>query len=62
MSVRKQLRTAACGLALTGVLVVTAQGPAAATPAASGPAGVSPVAAAEDAAARALARSLADTA
>ncbi|MFB7427749.1 DUF3103 family protein [Streptomyces hydrogenans] len=62
MSVRKQLRTAACGLALTGVLVATAQGPAAATPAASGPAKVSPVAAAEDAAARALARSLADTA
>ncbi|MFF9343447.1 MULTISPECIES: DUF3103 family protein [unclassified Streptomyces] len=65
MSVRKQLRTAACGLALAGVVVVTAQGPAAATPGAVGAAGaaeVSPVAAAEDAAARALARSLADTA
>ncbi|MCZ0982817.1 hypothetical protein O1L60_38545 [Streptomyces diastatochromogenes] len=32
MSVRKQLRTALCGLALTGIVVTTAQGPAARLP------------------------------
>ncbi|MFF2775462.1 DUF3103 family protein [Streptomyces sp. NPDC058052] len=62
MSVRKQLRTALCGLALTGVVVTTAHGTAAAAPVEDRAAKVSPVAAAEDAAARALARSLADSA
>ncbi|MFE5589892.1 DUF3103 family protein [Streptomyces sp. NPDC056549] len=62
MSVRKQFRTALCGLALTGVVVTTAQGPAAATPVVDGAAKVSAVAAAEDAAARSMARSLADSA
>ncbi|MFD8010852.1 DUF3103 family protein [Streptomyces sp. NPDC058955] len=61
MSVRKQLRTALCGLALTGLLVAAAPATAVATPAANGAAKVSPVAAAEDTAARALARSLADS-
>ncbi|MFF5761147.1 DUF3103 family protein [Streptomyces tanashiensis] len=60
MSVRKQLRTALCGLALAGVVVTTTQGPAAAAPTVDGGAKVSPVAAAEDAAARSLARSLGD--
>ncbi|GAA3090774.1 hypothetical protein GCM10017562_72200 [Streptomyces roseofulvus] len=62
MSVRKQLRTALCGLALTGLVVTAAPAIAVATPAATGAAKVSPVAAAEDAAARALARSFADSA
>lgn len=62
MSVRKQLRTALCGLALTGIVVTTAQGPAAAAPRAGVAAKASSVSAATDAAARSLARSLADSA
>ncbi|MFF8381337.1 DUF3103 family protein [Streptomyces sp. NPDC015661] len=62
MSVRTQLRTALSGLALAGIVVTSAQGPAAATPSAGGAAKVSRVAAAEDAVARSLARSLADSA
>ncbi|WP_051717387.1 DUF3103 family protein [Streptomyces sp. NRRL F-5727] len=62
MSVRKQLRTALCGLALTGVVVTAAPATAVATPAVNSAAKKSPVTAAEDAAARALARSLADSA
>ncbi|MFI8325575.1 DUF3103 family protein [Streptomyces sp. NPDC085529] len=62
MSVRKQLRTALCGLALTGIVATAAPATAVATPAVNGAAKVSPVAAAEDAAARALARSFADSA
>ncbi|MEU9578425.1 DUF3103 family protein [Streptomyces chilikensis] len=60
MTVGQQLRTALCGVALTGVVLTTAQGLAVAAPAPGGAAKASPVAAAEDAAARALARSLAD--
>ncbi|MFF0430163.1 DUF3103 family protein [Streptomyces sp. NPDC004520] len=62
MSVRKQLRTALCGLALTGIVVTAAQGPAAATPVVEVAAKASSVSAATDAAARSLARSLADSA
>ncbi|MGW8768179.1 DUF3103 family protein [Streptomyces sp. NPDC055815] len=62
MSVRKQLRTALCGVALAGIVVTTAQGPAAATPSVDGAAKSSRVTAAEDAAARSLARSFADSA
>ncbi|MFB6836140.1 DUF3103 family protein [Streptomyces sp. NPDC056361] len=60
MSVRKQLRTALCSVALAGIVATAAQGPAVATPAVSGVAKVSPVTAAEDVVARSLARSLAD--
>ncbi|MFI0928423.1 DUF3103 family protein [Streptomyces sp. NPDC021012] len=62
MSVRKQLRTALCGLALTGIVVTAAQDPAAATPVVEVAAKASSVSAATDAAARSLARSLADSA
>ncbi|MET8574112.1 DUF3103 family protein [Streptomyces sp. NPDC005012] len=66
MSVRQQMRTALCGVALTGIVLTTAQGLAVAAPAPGGGAKASPgagaVAAAEDDAARSLARSLADTA
>ncbi|MGW1511100.1 DUF3103 family protein [Streptomyces sp. NPDC002394] len=62
MSVRKQLRTALCGLALTGIVVTAAQDPAAATPVVEVAAKASSVSAATDAAARSLAHSLADSA
>lgn len=62
MSVRQQLRTTLCGVALAGVVLAAPQSPAAAAPAPGGGAKAGSVAVAEDAAARALARSLADTA
>ncbi|MER7952496.1 DUF3103 family protein [Streptomyces sp. NPDC096079] len=62
MSVRKQFRTALCGLVLAGFVVTTTQGPAAASPVADRAAKVPAVTRAEDAVARSLARSLADSA
>ncbi|MFE5208927.1 DUF3103 family protein [Streptomyces sp. NPDC056600] len=62
MSVRQQVRTVLCGAALAGLVLTTTQGIATAAPAPGGGAKVSPVRAAEDAAARALARSLTDDA
>ncbi|MGW4706074.1 hypothetical protein, partial [Streptomyces sp. NPDC004285] len=52
MSVRKQFRAALCGLALTAVVVTTAQGPAAAAPVDDGAAEVSAVSARPHRAAR----------
>ncbi|MER5479720.1 DUF3103 family protein [Streptomyces sp. NPDC002734] len=62
MSVRQQVRTVLCGAALAGLVLTTTQGIATAAPVPGGGAKVSPVRAAEDAAARALARSLTDDA
>jgi hypothetical protein len=62
LSVRQQLRTVLCGAALAGLVLATTQGIATAAPAPGGGAKVSPVRTAEDATARALARSLTDDA